>query len=192
MLTEANWASTVTMVDMVGLAVDPAAAVVYPEGWQSWTPTTAYPVTAVQHGPVDRRQEVLGYRGSMVQGGFIADGLLAVVPAPGEPVHIFSGVGQEVPRIAARPDGGILRITADGPLHHGTYPGTLDQALRAWAGERAVPLRPAPTVWCSWYHYFTGVTEADVIENLDAMARLDLPIDVVQLDDGYQTGIGDW
>lgn len=31
-----------------------------------------------------------------------------------------------------------------------------------------------------------------MLENLDAMDELDLPVDVVQLDDGYQTEIGDW
>jgi alpha-galactosidase len=47
-------------------------------------------------------------------------------------------------------------------------------------------------VWCSWYHYFTDVTEADVIENVEAIAKLDLPVDVVQIDDGWEAEIGDW
>ncbi|MCG8590117.1 MAG: alpha-galactosidase [Proteobacteria bacterium] len=48
--------------------------------------------------------------------------------------------------------------------------------------------------WCSWYHFFHGVTEEDVRRNLDALAeaRDELPIDVVQIDDGYQRAIGDW
>jgi alpha-galactosidase len=52
--------------------------------------------------------------------------------------------------------------------------------------------RPAPTVWCSWYQYYAAVTEADVLDNLRAMHSLGLPIDVLQVDDGYQAGIGDW
>jgi alpha-galactosidase len=47
-------------------------------------------------------------------------------------------------------------------------------------------------VWCSWYHYFLDVAPADIEENLAAIARLDLPVDVVQVDDGWQSGIGDW
>jgi hypothetical protein len=31
-----------------------------------------------------------------------------------------------------------------------------------------------------------------MLENLDAIQRLELPVDVVQLDDGYQTEIGGW
>ncbi|MFD1046890.1 hypothetical protein ACFQ1S_15730, partial [Kibdelosporangium lantanae] len=50
--------------------------------------------------------------------------------------------------------------------------------------------RPAPTIWCSWYQYFTKVTEANVDANLALMG--DLPIDVVQVDDGYQAELGDW
>lgn len=52
----------------------------------------------------------------------------------------------------------------------------------------------APTGWCSWYHYFTEVSEADVRENIDALraARGLTPVDVVQIDDGYQRAVGDW
>ncbi|CAB4605616.1 unannotated protein [freshwater metagenome] len=44
--------------------------------------------------------------------------------------------------------------------------------------------------WCSWYHYFHGVTQNDITSNL----RLadDWPFDVFQVDDGYQSAIGDW
>ncbi len=44
--------------------------------------------------------------------------------------------------------------------------------------------------WSSWYHYFGAVTEADLDANL-AVAG-DWPFDLFQLDDGYQSAIGDW
>jgi len=44
--------------------------------------------------------------------------------------------------------------------------------------------------WCSWYHYFHDVTEADLRSNLSASSSW--PFDVFQLDDGYQAAIGDW
>lgn len=52
----------------------------------------------------------------------------------------------------------------------------------------------SPTGWCSWYHYFTGISEGDVLENLAALraARGMLPLEVVQIDDGYQAAVGDW
>jgi alpha-galactosidase len=48
--------------------------------------------------------------------------------------------------------------------------------------------------WCTWYHFFHAVREEDVLRNLDALvaARGEIPVDVVQLDDGYQRAIGDW
>jgi len=67
----------------------------------------------------------------------------------------------------------------------------------AEAYGRAVGARsraPFQSGWCSWYHFFHGVTELDLRRNLDALARsrTELPIEVVQLDDGYQRAIGDW
>ena len=48
--------------------------------------------------------------------------------------------------------------------------------------------------WCSWYQFFHAVTEEDVLRNLEALDRRrgEIPVDVVQLDDGYQHAIGDW
>ena len=49
---------------------------------------------------------------------------------------------------------------------------------------------PYQVGWCSWYHYFHGVTEQHLRSNLARAA--DWPFDVFQLDDGYQAAIGDW
>jgi alpha-galactosidase len=48
--------------------------------------------------------------------------------------------------------------------------------------------------WCSWYHFFHDVTEDALLRNLEALAkaRHEIPIDLVQLDDGYQRAVGDW
>ncbi|WP_457558195.1 glycoside hydrolase family 36 protein [Candidatus Harpocratesius sp.] len=49
------------------------------------------------------------------------------------------------------------------------------------------------TGWCSWYYYYTKVKETDVISNLEFFKNhIDYPIDLIQLDDGYQRAIGDW
>jgi alpha-galactosidase len=51
-----------------------------------------------------------------------------------------------------------------------------------------------PAGWCSWYYFYTQVTEDDVVRNLRFLERhrRDLPVDTVQIDDGYQSDIGDW
>lgn len=50
--------------------------------------------------------------------------------------------------------------------------------------------------WCSWYHYFTGITFKELKKNIELLAELrdekKLPFTLVQLDDGYQKDIGDW
>jgi alpha-galactosidase len=51
-----------------------------------------------------------------------------------------------------------------------------------------------PVGWCSWYHYFGKLVWDDILENLDIAARdrKSFPFDVFQVDDGYETEIGDW
>lgn len=48
--------------------------------------------------------------------------------------------------------------------------------------------------WCSWYHYFHAITEEALRANLKSLEamRTEFPIDVVQLDDGFQSALGDW
>jgi len=92
-------------------------------------------------------------------------------------------------------DGDVV-VSADGPV--GTiHASTVDDGLAAWADWYAAavgvaPIRPAPTGWCWWYHYFTGVTAADIEENVAAIHERELPVDVIQVDDGWHSGIGDW
>jgi alpha-galactosidase len=59
--------------------------------------------------------------------------------------------------------------------------------------QARIPARN-PVGWCSWYYYFTTITEARVVENLRALraVRTRFPCDYVQVDDGYQAAIGDW
>ncbi len=55
-------------------------------------------------------------------------------------------------------------------------------------------MRSPPTGWCSWTVYGNQVREADVMENLASAALLAdyVPLEVIQLDDGYQEAWGDW
>jgi alpha-galactosidase len=70
------------------------------------------------------------------------------------------------------------------------------EQLAAELGARAGARTQAPfqAGWCSWYQFFAAVSEADVLRNLEALAKLraSLPIDVVQIDDGFQRAVGDW
>lgn len=53
---------------------------------------------------------------------------------------------------------------------------------------------PVKTGWCSWYRYYTNVTDQDIRLNLNSMDKIrqSLPLDLVQIDDGFETRVGDW
>lgn len=48
------------------------------------------------------------------------------------------------------------------------------------------------TGWTSWYNYYTKITEKIILDNLKAFKSMDIPIDIFQIDDGYQENLGDW
>lgn len=79
----------------------------------------------------------------------------------------------------------------------------LETYLQAVARQHSLaplPLQaPAPTGWCSWYQFSSSdyqgtITPADLKRNLVALAdhRTELALDIFQIDDGYQSKIGDW
>jgi alpha-galactosidase len=192
-----------TFTDVGELVCDPGAARVYEHGWQSWSPTTTYALHDRPYRPADDNLRVVNYRadGSTPEGSFQGEGLLAVQEDRGGPVHLFAARpgADTVPSIRARVQDRVVVVAADGAVQQlvDDGPGGISGALSRWADGYASalavgPIGPAPTIWCSWYQYFRQVTEQDVLENLDALAELRLPVDVVQVDDGYQAEIGDW
>ncbi|MGW0705164.1 glycoside hydrolase family 36 protein [Streptomyces sp. NPDC002643] len=181
---------------VASVPVDPNTARVHEEGWQSWSPSGSYALGDAPYRPTNANWATVCYRpGRTVPADtFQGEGLLALDPGDGGPVRLWAAPEPtaEVPSIRLVVRDGVAEVTADGPVKEWT--GTdIQSVLADWADGLAVPApRPAPTVWCSWYEYFTEVTEDDIHENLRAMDTLDLPIDVVQIDDGYQKALGDW
>ncbi|MBN2501732.1 MAG: alpha-galactosidase [Anaerolineales bacterium] len=51
-----------------------------------------------------------------------------------------------------------------------------------------------PVGWCSWYEHFTDISEDVIAENIQTAAKMQaqLPLDIIQIDDGFQTETGDW
>jgi alpha-galactosidase len=93
------------------------------------------------------------------------------------------------PGEARGPDWAYLQfITLSAPDQLGAYAEAV-----ARENQARVPGH-VPVGWCSWYHYFDRVTESDLLANLRAIVaeRGQLPLDFVQLDDGYQAQVGDW
>ena len=48
------------------------------------------------------------------------------------------------------------------------------------------------SAWSSWYQFYTGVTAEDIRRNTRDLSRLTPGIETVQIDDGFQSAVGDW
>jgi len=48
------------------------------------------------------------------------------------------------------------------------------------------------TGWTSWYNYYTKISEKILLENLENLTEKNIRIDVFQIDDGFQSSVGDW
>src|SRR3712207_3966028 len=199
-----------TMEVLARIPVDRARAAVYEHGWQSWSPTSAYRLDErpFRPGTDDRRVGNYHPERTAPHDAFWGEGLLAVDPGTGDGVHAYGALspGGPIPSIRAEVDAGGVVVRADGEVERLVVDAgaddeaphrPLDRALARWgegfaAAAKVGGLHPPPTAWCSWYHYFEHVTQADIAENLAAIDDLGLPVDVVQIDDGYQAEIGDW
>ncbi|MBX6385002.1 MAG: hypothetical protein IRZ07_18875, partial [Microbispora sp.] len=81
----------ITTEDIAALAVDPARARIYAEGWQSWSVTTVLPVTETPYRVTLPNSLVIDchYGSAPDEGVFRGEGLLAIDPGDGGPVHVF-------------------------------------------------------------------------------------------------------
>ncbi|EKD89513.1 MAG: hypothetical protein ACD_34C00003G0001, partial [uncultured bacterium] len=71
----------------------------------------------------------------------------------------------------------------------------LEKYLEAVARENHICVpEESPTGWCSWYHFYTKISEPIIRENLKAIVEQQetLPLQLVQVDDGFESQIGDW
>ncbi|MEL4504622.1 glycoside hydrolase family 36 protein [Luteococcus sp. H138] len=164
----------------------------YAEGWQSWSETGWMREASVQ--PLDDAEYKMRFRPDkpLPDSGIQAEGLLVVDPGNGDPVirYTVPDPCQEVASIRAVRHGDHVVVSADGPVVR-TSAATAQEALESYPDLLGPIHIPEPlNVWCSWYRYFEDLTAKDVLENLDSIAREDLNVDVVQIDDGWTLGLG--
>lgn len=179
---------------------------IYAEGWQSWSPTTWYARGDEAHRPAEGWQHLMRFRPGvdLPASGVQGEGLLAIDPGDGGAVRTFAATGPDVvPSIHAEIVGDrvVVRTDAAESLEVVETPGGSGRGVRALEafgdrfGARArarVSSAAAPRVWCTWYRYFEDVTADDVRENIAAIDESGLPVDVVQIDDGWSLGTGEW
>jgi alpha-galactosidase len=193
-----------SIIDEVPVA---AGAAVYTEGWQSWSPTTWYRREEPAQLPAEGWQHIMRFRPGtpLPDRGVQGEGLLVLDPGDGAPARTYGTLDAsvEVPSIRATWRGDHIVVEADEPVEQwttgsspepgsGPHPALTSFGDRFGAANGARTEASAPRVWCTWYRYFETVTAADVQENLRAIDERELPIDVVQIDDGWSLGTGEW
>ena len=190
-------------------------------GWQSWSATGSRELDDVGEPPFASGPWLRGFHCAVGappadrQGWHESDLLSVVGPSAGG-AACLAGVlegGVAFGVVYLRRDEGGVRVEVELRLEVPLAPGAAlaPERVRVALGDDAVRLlerhaeehgraagartaAPFQAGWCSWYHFFHDVTEEALLRNLDALARhrAEIPIDLVQLDDGYQRAIGDW
>lgn len=72
--------------------------------------------------------------------------------------------------------------------------GGYDEVFDSYFAAMSIkPPRAEPaTGWTSWYNYYQNISEDIILKNLKAYSERQIPIDIFQIDDGFQTAVGDW
>jgi alpha-galactosidase len=194
------------------LASAPAQLRVYRNGWQSWAPTMSFGGAErdVRSAPPQLSPE----QPQSEPGRFASDDcgvlydpaakrslLAGAVTARDFITQVFVDAPAKAFDARCLADGISVapgetlwseRVLVDVAGHPNAQLERYGDALGREMGAR-VPAK-TPAGWCSWYSFYTGVTEDDIVRNLRFLEqhRRELPIDTVQIDDGYQADIGDW
>ena len=166
----------------------------YRHGWNSWSPTgwsslaespmriygdpgrTLTADDAVHDDP--RRHE-----GSAVGALNLPDGR----------VLLLGALGLGSPRVAASTE--QLRGRSEEPVEWFIGLGDEQAVFTRYAellAERLghAPAAPIERLWCSWYSFFEDIDADGLASTIRELG--DLPLDVVQVDDGWERIVGDW
>ncbi len=164
----------------------------YRHGWHSWSPTGwVDPQAPVRPIPDERRR--LGHDDPNHAFDTRVGGSCVGVARCDDGSYTLLGALTPGARVA--PDGEVLRgVSEAGPIDWLVAGGTMNEVFDAYVGELTDRLgrrgRGRMRVWCSWYSYYQEVTE-DIIRGV-VNDSVPYPFDVIQIDDGWQVGIGDW
>jgi len=185
----------------------------YKHGWQSWSPTLTLPCSGedIAVGPPVIAP---GTRPQKRDGRFVSE-MVTVVVDPSTNQGMLAGfitTADQFSQVWFDREPGSMTATsyADGIavppgeklsserllLLPGAEPLCALERYGDALGRQmqALPYEEVASGWCSWYYYWHGVREEQIIANLEMLSerRSELPVSFVQIDDGYQAGIGDW
>ena len=193
----------------------------YSNGWQSWSSSGAYPADSrMRQSRLGILQEPMvlnpGTPRFHTRGQFASDffGVLANRKTRSGLLLGFLSQREQFGTLTADLRGDAkLRLWADGDnvyLEPGAQLTTdwavfmsidvdaeqpLELYLEAVAKKHGLgKFPPAPAGWCSWYYYYEDISEKVILDNLKQIRdKKDmLPINLVQIDDGFEAQVGDW
>jgi alpha-galactosidase len=194
----------------------------YSNGWQSWSHTGTYlPGQAMRISRLGRFQQPMvvnpgtpllrlpGYYTSEFFGAIsdLNSGAGLVIGFLSQKQHFgtVEAVLYDKPSLAL--------FTADGSLLESgtvletdwavispfsiTDPDPFRVYLEAVAREnevKRIPEQSVPSGWCSWYQYYTNLNARDIQNHLALLDanRPSLPLELLQIDDGFEQFVGDW
>ncbi|MBW1710133.1 MAG: alpha-galactosidase [Deltaproteobacteria bacterium] len=190
---------------------------IFQHGYQSWTPTQAVPAISIQQYP---RVKSFALMNHYVDSSFwgrkdgIISALFTMLRRINEPAAALFGFtaqkkgygelflqNRQSPRLTGQLDYGGKRLEPGETLPGERFAIFYDEAktvLERFTAELGCQMdarlaEKSLTGWCSWYEFYTRVTEENIFQSTSVLAEHpELNVDVVQLDDGYQTAIGDW
>ena len=124
----------------------------------------------------------------------------------GETYHLFGSLSERAGFTAirffarqnrielARDCRGLVITKPYAALEVAQLSGAEDEVFDLWfALQNVAPPTVKPiTGYTSWYNYYQDISEEKILKNLDAVANAPVKFDVFQIDDGYQTRVGDW
>lgn len=175
----------------VAVDVEPYDAF-YKHGWHSWSPSGW--VDPHEHvRPIADEGRRLGHDDPLHSFDTSVGGSgVGVVEHTDGSVTLLGALD---PGARVMPIGSALAGSVDGePINWVVLRGREDAVLAEYASLLASRFGRRKTekgrVWCSWYSFFEDVSETKMHEVLAGLEGL--PFDVVQIDDGWESAIGDW
>jgi len=201
---------------------EPAApARFFKHGYQSWSASGGYDVTASQTHPRDTANFItrLNHQSETTRSPEFAEAqtseLFTIVESHTAPERVLAGFVGAATSLSTLTVSSPKKVVARAILDDvNLAPGAhreLDPLFIAALDESAARMAarwadaagrwmnarvnaPFQRGWCSWYHYFHAITEDALRANLKSLEamRSEFPLDVIQLDDGFQSALGDW
>ncbi|MBF4581604.1 alpha-galactosidase [Curtobacterium sp. VKM Ac-2865] len=180
----------------VTIALDTEVTDFHRQGWTSWSPSGWAPLdeSPLRIWGDDERRQTADDAANDTPDRHEGNGVGAVRLADGR-VLLLGALGLGTPRV------GAAHAELSGTVEHDDGSGWFlglgseetvfaryAELLRERLGTPTAP--PVSTLWCSWYSYFEDIDEQLITTAVDDLGTL--PIDVVQVDDGWETIVGDW